>query len=82
MLDQPPGGDLGHELVGVVDALAPLEPQREREALREVLGRREGQLFPVVAHRRALPMIDCDENKWGTYGRFVKPCATGPRRLA
>jgi hypothetical protein len=31
MLDQPLGDDLGHDLVGVVDALAAGVPQRERK---------------------------------------------------
>jgi hypothetical protein len=31
MLDQPLRHDLGHEFVGVVDALAALEAQRKRE---------------------------------------------------
>jgi hypothetical protein len=38
MLDQPLGDDLGHDLVGVVDALATGIPQRERERSGEVVG--------------------------------------------
>jgi hypothetical protein len=31
MLDEPLGDDLGHDLVGVVDPIPPLGPQREGE---------------------------------------------------
>jgi hypothetical protein len=45
MLDEAFGDDLGHELIGVVDALPPLKAQRERKSGGEVarVGRR--QLF-------------------------------------
>ncbi len=36
VLDKPFGDDLGHDLVGVVDELAPLESQRESKRVSEV----------------------------------------------
>lgn len=51
-LDEALGDDLRHELIGVVDALAPLKAQRERKGGGEVarVGRR--QLFNGVGMPR------------------------------
>jgi hypothetical protein len=48
LLGQPLGADLGHDLVGVVDALAALEAQREGERIGEVL--RVGRCQLVLGH--------------------------------
>jgi hypothetical protein len=50
MPHKPPRDDLRHEFVGIVDALAALEAQREREGVGDVFGRGGRQL--VVGHDR------------------------------
>jgi len=44
--------DLRHDLVGVVDALAPVKPQRECERGGEVLRIGGSEIFGRVAHER------------------------------
>jgi len=41
MLNKALGRDFRHELIGAIHALPPAEAQREREGLREVVGRCE-----------------------------------------
>lgn len=50
MLDQPFGDDLRHDLIGVVDAPAAGEAQREREGGGEVFGRGGRQEFESIGH--------------------------------
>jgi hypothetical protein len=38
ILDETPGDDLRHDLVGVVNALSTLKAQRERQRLGEIVG--------------------------------------------
>ncbi len=61
MLDKPPGDDLGHDLVCVVDALAAMEPERERQGVREVIGGRGREGVAIVCHKRRIAPGTCIE---------------------
>ncbi len=62
MLDKPLGDDLRHDFVGVVDALAALKPQGERQRVGEVgyVGGR--QLIGVGHANRIAARIERNKN--------------------
>ncbi len=77
MRDEAPGDDLGHDLVGVVDALAAFESQGESKRIRQVGGIGGGKL--VGSHgARVTPSIEQNKNEQESHVG-ARPVSAGVR---
>lgn len=54
MLHEAPGDNPRHRVVRVMNALASVEAEREREALGDVVGRGEFELVEIGGHPRTI----------------------------